>query len=364
MRKIEAKAKVRERIIKITSFASKDNFALGLAIILASFLLMAKGTSTDNQTSILQGLFKNYIEEVSIFTTSAQSSETNHLGLFIGLENQTNYTNNISTLQQTALLAFNSLENDLSGLAGTKSNQITQYTVQEGDTVSFVASDFGVSINTIIWANNLKDVDSIRPGDELFIPPVNGVVHTIKKGDTIASIAKKYGAEEQEIIAFNGLPIDGSIQISHEIIVPDGKMTSPKVTNSNKKTATIKRFAYLPDLGDYFMLPATGRNWGYIHGRNGVDIAASCGVPVFAAASGTAAIVDAVGWNGGFGKYIKIVHPNSTETIYAHNSKLLINQGVGIERGQQIALMGTTGRSTGCHLHFEVHGAKNPLAKY
>lgn len=361
----KAGTKGRGRIAQITSFTSKDSFVLGFVIILASSLLMVKGTSTDDQTPILQGLFKNYIEEVSIFTTRAQSVETNQLGIFVGPENQIHYTNNLSTLQQTALLAFNSLENDLSDIAGTnKNNQITQYTIQEGDTISFIASDFGVSINTIIWANNLKNMDSIRPGDELSIPPINGVIHTIKKGDTIASIAKKYGAQEQNIIAFNGLPIDGSIQVGHEIIVPDGKINTPKTDNSNLKTAAIKRFAYLPDLGDYFMPPASGRNWGYIHGRNGVDIAAACGTLIFAAASGTTATVDAQGWNGGYGKYIKIVHTNGTETIYAHNSKLLINPGMRVERGQQIALMGTTGRSTGCHLHFEVHGAKNPLAKY
>src|SRR3989344_4517140 len=154
---------------------------------------MTKGTSPDNQTPILQGLFKNYIEEVSIFTTRAQSAETNQLGIFIGLENQPNYTDSMSTLQQTALLAFNSLENDLSSITGTKTNQISQYTVP------FIASDFGVSINTIIWANNLKNIDSIRPGDELTIPPINGVIHTVKKGDTLGSIAKKYGAQEQEI---------------------------------------------------------------------------------------------------------------------------------------------------------------------
>ncbi len=362
LRKIEAKG--GGRILKITSLTRKDNFALGFAILLASSLLMIKGTSSDNQTSILEGFFKNYIEEVSIFTSRAQSAETSQFGLFIGLENQSNYTDSISTLQQTALLSFNSLENDLSDIANTKSNQISQYTVQEGDTISFIASDFGVSINTIIWANNLKDIDSIRPGDELTIPPVNGVIHTVKKGDTIASIAAKYGAQEQEIIAFNGLPANGSLQIGHEVIVPDGKINAPRVNTYNSRTAVIKRFAYLPDLGNYFMPPVTGRNWGYIHGRNGVDIATACGTPIFAAANGTAVIVDAAGWNGGFGKYIKIVHNNGTETIYAHSSKLLINPGVEVEKGQQIALIGSTGRSTGCHLHFEVHGAKNPLLKY
>jgi murein DD-endopeptidase MepM/ murein hydrolase activator NlpD len=124
-----------------------------------------------------------------------------------------------------------------------------------------------------------------------------------------------------------------------------------------------KQFSHLPNLGDYFKLPTFGFNWGRIHGRNGVDIANSCGTPIYAAADGAVTVADPEGWNGGFGKYIKISHPNGTETLYAHASKLLVFPGQNISRGDKIMLMGTTGRSTGCHLHFEVHGARNPLAK-
>jgi len=111
------------------------------------------------------------------------------------------------------------------------------------------------------------------------------------------------------------------------------------------------------------LIPTTGRISQGIHGRNGMDMANSCGTPIYASAGGIAAIVDGAGYNGGYGYYIKLIHPNGTETLYAHASKLLISQGQTVQKGQRIALIGTTGRSTGCHLHFEVHGAKNPLAK-
>lgn len=298
-----------------------------------------------------------------ILTSKAQSAELNPLSaLFLGFENQVVYQSSINTVHQTALLAFNSSENDLSGLGDGKNTTITIYTVQEGDTLSFIASDYGVSVNTIIWANKLSNIHSLKPGDELKIPPVDGVIHKVKKGDTIATIAKKYGGNEEKIIEFNVLPKNGSLQIDEELVIPDGKITSTRVAAGQKTLA--KLFAYLPNLGDFFSWPATGRNWGRIHGRNGVDIANACGTPIYAAAIGSAATVDGVGWNGGFGKFIKLVHPNSTETIYAHLSKLLVQGGENIEKGQLIALMGTTGRSSGCHLHFEVHGARNPLAKY
>ncbi|MDP3731345.1 MAG: LysM peptidoglycan-binding domain-containing protein [bacterium] len=349
------------------SLFKKDVFSLFVIILLSATMIANNGsTGYHGEKENIENKIKRYIDVSNIsaiLLNRAQSAEISNESSFIGLGGQGfkgNSTN--STVQQTALLAFNSMENDLSSFSGSdhQSNQVAVYTVQEGDTLSFIASDFGVSVNTIIWANNLNNINSIKPGDELKIPPIDGVIHKVKKGDSIGTIAKKYGAEEEKIIAFNALPKDGSIQIDAEIIIPEGKIATPtgSVASSN-----VKKFSYLPDYGGYFMLPTTGRNWGRIHGRNGVDIANSCGTPIYASAAGIAATADAVGWNGGFGKFIKLVHPNGTETIYAHGSKLLIAGGESVQKGQQIALMGTTGRSTGCHLHFEVHGARNPLAK-
>ena len=162
------------------------------------------------------------------------------------------------------------------------------------------------------------------------------------------------------------MPQSGELQIGDDLIVPDGQIKSTYVatSGSTKTSAGAKPFAYLLDLGNYFMPPAGGYNWSRIHGRNGIDIANSCGTPIYAAAEWLVATSDGSGYNGGFGKFIKIAHPNGTETLYAHATKLLIGAGEYAQRGQIIALMGSTGRSTGCHLHFEVHGARNPLAKY
>jgi LysM repeat protein len=270
--------------------------------------------------------------------------------------------NNISPsiVNQNSLLAYNPVNINYIEDNGFERSQVLKYTVQPGDLLSFIASDYGVSVNSIIWANNLTDADSLRLGQILKIPPVTGVVHIVKSGDTIIKIAEKYGGEEENIISFNSLPKDGQLRVGAEIIVPDGKINTAYTSGS----ATARRFSYLANLGDYFMSPATGYNWGRIHGRNGVDIANSCGTPIYAAAGGNVALSDSVGWNGGFGKVIKLIHPNGTETLYAHASRLLVENGAYVARGQQIALMGSTGRSTGCHLHFEVHGAQNPLAKY
>ena len=344
----------------------KDLFILPLIISLSVLVITNKGSANYHSDGLAENTVEKYIDIdkfSAFFLKKAQSSEANG-PFFVGLDGHGTSDKSMNSIQQTSLLAFNSLENDLSSLREDYSeSQISSYDVQEGDTLSFIASDFGVSVETIIWANNLNNINSIKPGDELKIPPIDGVIHRVKNGDSLKSIAKKYGADEEKIIAFNALPKDGAIQIDAELIVPGGRIIAiPKATRSLTNSA-IKRFAYLPDMGGYFMIPTTGRNWGRIHGRNGVDMANSCGTPIYASADGKIVIADAVGWNGGFGKFIKLVHANNTETIYAHASKLLATVGEVVQKGQRIAVMGTTGRSTGCHLHFEVHGAKNPLAK-
>lgn len=353
----------------IKRLANSDFFHFWGVIILVFTILIFKGTSGEGQPSLFSNFVHQYIEETSASVDISYSLSSTHLANISTLA-ALNSSNLGQGGPETAItpfpindnsfLANNPVSPDYIENSGFKRSQVTEYIVQPGDTLSFIASDFGVSTASIIWSNSLKDVDSLQPGQILKIPPVSGVVHIVKKGDTVAILAKKYGAEEAKIVAFNSLPQNGELQIGDEIIVPDGKIK----TSGLALAPSTPRFGYLPNLGSYFMQPTTGYNWGRIHGRNGVDMANSCGTPIYAAADGNVAIADGVGYNGGFGKFIKLVHPNGTETLYAHASKLLISSGEYAQKGQIIALMGSTGRSTGCHLHFEVHGARNPLAKY
>lgn len=107
------------------------------------------------------------------------------------------------------------------------------YTVAEGDTVSGIASRFGITVNTILWANELDNVDSIRPGDQIFILPVVGFAYVVQSGDTIDSIATKYKSSRDKIIAFNGLPANGELTVGEKITVPDGEKEIPRPTNTD-----------------------------------------------------------------------------------------------------------------------------------
>ncbi|HEY4506779.1 MAG TPA: peptidoglycan DD-metalloendopeptidase family protein [Candidatus Paceibacterota bacterium] len=343
-------------------FFRNDRVAFFVLMILATSVILTRGSSRD-QGGLMGNLINSYVEETaaSVITISSQNqlADINSLATLTNNKNISASISEINTIQDNSIVSRGTILTNIFEEFVDRGSQVSTYTVQEGDTLSFIASDYGVSINTIIWANNLSSPDSINPGMDLKIPPVSGVLHKTKKGDTVSSLAKKYGIKEEEIISFNSLPLAGDLQIDQEIVIPGGTIQTPKAPSST----SVNRFAYLPNLGGYFMQPTTGYNWGRIHGRNGVDIANSCGTSIYAAASGTVVLAMPSGYNGGFGKFIKIVHPNGTETLYAHASNLLVVQGEAVGQGQKIALMGTTGRSTGCHLHFEVHGAKNPLIK-
>lgn len=342
---------------------------------MALAVLVFYGSTNEGQASLFGTWMQSYVEEKALALnvmspklSSSQLADMNSLFAVMGGDGTVSSpipSTDAVTISESAVLAPMPPDNDYINRIAVSRIGVTEYTVQEGDLLSFIASDFGVSQQSIIWANNLKNADAMTVGKILRIPPVTGVIHTTKKGDTATSLAKKYGAEVERIIAYNHLSDDGAINVGEDIIIPDGKMTTTTATASIASvTKAVSSFLHLPDLGDFFKFPTFGFNWGRIHGRNGVDIANSCGTPVYAAADGTVVIADSVGYNGGFGKYIKIAHPNGTETLYGHGSELLVDVGQVVGRGDKIMLMGTTGRSTGCHLHFEVHGARNPLAKY
>jgi LysM repeat protein len=246
------------------------------------------------------------------------------------------------------------------------SDTVSVYEVKQGDTLQEVAKLFNVSVNTIIWANNLTS-RTITKGDTLIILPITGIKHTVKKGDTINSIAKRYRADAQDVAVYNGVDVGATLAVGNTIIVPDGEVEviqSPKTkTKSKTKTTSpiLNTYKYAaPD--DFFVRPVTaGRRTQGIHGHNGIDIGATPGTPVIAAASGRVIVAKLGGYNGGYGNMIIISHDRGIQTVYAHLRTITISQGQTVSQGQQIGEVGNTGRSTGPHLHFEVRGAKNPF---
>ncbi len=248
--------------------------------------------------------------------------------------------------------------NPLSGLVIDRQDIIT-YEVKEGDTLISIANNFGIDVNTIIWANSFNS-SYLKIGQQILILPVSGVIHKVKEGDTLESMAKLYSADAENIKAFNNIQ-SGVLLKDGELIIPGGRMPQAAISHFKKRVASDD----LPNFSGSFIAPTVGWNWGIIHAVNAVDIANKCGMDIWAASEGL--VVEAeVGWNSGYGNYIKIQHPNGAYTVYAHTQENLVEIGDYVEKGQKIALMGNSGKVkgfSGCHLHFEVRGAKNPLAR-
>jgi len=267
---------------------------------------------------------------------------------------------------QTAVGGSAIVQQILSPVAEEQASQrgeIIYYTVQNGDTISSIAKQFGVTSNTILWENNLTAYSLIRPGDKLTILPTSGIKHKIVKGENLAKIAKKYGIDAQSIIEFNKLASADDIRIGETLIIPGGK----------KIIATQPVYSYTAPTKSSTKVVSSGKmSWpngcrrisqyyGWRH--SGVDIACPYGTPIYAANSGRV-IKAQGGWNGGYGNETIIDHGNGTQTLYGHQSVIYVKVGQYVEKGQQIGAEGSTGRSTGPHLHFEVRvgGVRtNPL---
>lgn len=272
----------------------------------------------------------------------------------------------ITIVDDSALMPAEGPSGTIADIEKPKNSMISVYLVREGDTLSGIAKLFGVSSNTILWANDLPRGSALRLGQTLTILPVTGLKYKVKKGDTIAAIAKRYGADATEIASFNGID-DESLAVGADILIPDGEIAAvaaaPVKRASGILAATLNSSKGTPTQIGYYMRPLVGgvRTQG-VHGYNGVDLAAPIGTPILAAAGGDVLIAKETGWNAGYGGYVVIKHANGSQTLYAHQSQVAVLPGQHVEQGQVIGYVGSTGKSTGAHVHFEIrNGIRNPF---
>ncbi len=264
-------------------------------------------------------------------------------------------------VSEGALVSSGPVGEDVIASSRVSTGEISIYTVRAGDTLSHIADMYGVTANTILWANDLTKATGIREGQTLVILPIVGVRHIVKKGDTLSSIAKQYEGNAEEILSYNQLTSADELTTGSTVVIPGGAMhTAPvvKATTPTKTTGGSKSAVG----GSGWTHPAPGavKSQG-LHGYNGVDLAAPIGTTVRASAGGEVIVSKSSGWNGGYGQYIVIKHKNGAQTLYAHLSSNAVGVGEYVSQGQVIGGVGNTGKSTGSHLHFEVRGGTNPF---
>lgn len=243
---------------------------------------------------------------------------------------------------------------------------VITYEVQQGDTLSEIASQFGIGSDTIMNANQgLWNSNYLRVGQSLTFPMVDGIIKKISGTDTIASLAKQYKIEEGEIKKHNN--IEGDKLVAGAYIVLPGAKEVARATYVAQDIGAVSNMKYV-ETGKKLVWPTEGKiSQGYRRGHYAIDISNRSKPAIFSADSGTI-IKASYGWNGGYGNHIIIDHGNGMQTLYAHLENIAVSVGDEVTRGQIIGKMGNTGRvygATGIHLHFEVrigNVKQNPLA--
>lgn len=351
-------------------------FVIILAAINAAYAINAREISPETfgrKTILFQisaGEFIEDFEEVVI--SDIPRPEEKHYEEFAGVSRPITIKEEEITLEQLATIAAGDtavLKPALgTGAAEKTRTEIIEYIVQSGDTASSIAAKFGVSINTVLWENNLGTRTLLRLGQKLRVLPTSGVSHVVVSGQNLSRIAKLYSVDLETILRANNLAGAQDVRAGQKLIVPGGRKIAPPAATT--RTASI-RSRFIPQApaeapGGKFLWPTTARRISQYFGwrHTGVDIAGPTGTPLFAAEEGVIISSKNSGWNGGYGRMVIVDHGGGVHALYGHASNVLVSAGQHVSKGQTIALMGSTGRSTGSHLHFEVriNGRRvNPL---
>lgn len=279
------------------------------------------------------------------------------------------------TLPSGVLLTSTGQEVDAGGFLTVQGEDVSRYrggeiyehTVEGGETLKSIAQKYGLSkVTSITWLNGISEKDPIKPGQKIKILPVDGVYHKVKKGDTLCSIARIYGLIEkgddcgsgaQPIVdyPFNTFTNDDfGLQVGQYLVIPGGEMPLPDDAPVTRVSARLTPNAGAVSASGQFIWPASGRiTQGFSFFHKAFDIANKSGGPILAADSGRIIVA---GWvdNSGYGNRVMIDHGNGYVSLYGHMSVVSVQVGQTVKRGDVLGQMGSTGRSTGTHLHFEI----------
>ncbi|MCF7820100.1 MAG: M23 family metallopeptidase [Candidatus Pacebacteria bacterium] len=247
----------------------------------------------------------------------------------------------------------------------TKRQETTTYTISAGDTVSSIAKKFGISVNTILWENNLSAYSVLKIGDTLRILPESGVSHTVARGESLSYLSNYYDVSVDEILSANNLVNANSLKIGQKLIMPGASRRSNVQTASTAKKVVQNAASGLEVIKELvkpspakadasnMLWPTEGHRITqyYSWKHKGLDIANKTGTPLYASEAGT---VIYAGWSTGYGYNVLLDNGGGMRTRYAHASKLYVSKGDKVDKGETVAAMGSTGWSTGPHIHFEV----------
>ncbi|MBU0667545.1 M23 family metallopeptidase [Patescibacteria group bacterium] len=352
--------------------------------LLTPYFHVNKPESFDSAHSASNKLFKRYTATVALLFVIGSISPMQMTDSAYADEYAEYYTD--TSLFETGILSDDdgyltklnpqTNQGDRSGMSDS-----FLHTVESGESLSMIANSYGLKTDTVLWANGMANANSIRTGQKLIIPPVDGISYEVSKGDTIEKIAKKYSVEADAIKKQNGLLAD-TVAVGDKIYVPGAKplvdptRITPARASTSSRAVAVGTAIPMADsntipAGDRpFIFPTRGSiSQGFHPGHYAIDIADVSKPPIWAAASGKVVKASSGTWGGGYGNHVIIDHGNGLQTLYAHLDYLTVNEGDVVDQGQVIGRMGRTGRvygRTGIHLHFEVikNGVKQVPSNY
>ncbi len=329
--------------------------------ILKGFLKQKKGKEKGKSNFFLFFALFFFTSFAVITTLESSWSESEHReglkenNLFISCnESSTENKNSLVFANNNAVVASSTpyfIETQVLGSVKKERSSIVSYKVEEGDSIESIATMFGISSDTIKWANSIKN-SKINPGDELLILPTTGVLYYVERNDSLGVIAQKHKAKVEDITAFNQIEDEKTIKPGDSLIIPNGQ-PAPVPVIQQSKTVYYTGFSSVTH-GVVTQVPHSRHH-------NAVDIANSCGTPIYAGHSG---VVTKTGSDPALaGNYVWIDH-GTLSALYGHLQVIYVVPGERVVTGQQIGTMGNTGYTigaTGCHLHFETRGGQNPF---
>ncbi|MBQ4496000.1 MAG: M23 family metallopeptidase [Spirochaetaceae bacterium] len=233
----------------------------------------------------------------------------------------------------------------------------TVYRIKPGDMISTLAEDNHITQDTLISVNNIKQSRTIQIGQYIRIPSMAGIVYTTKTAEeTPESIAEKYKVSAAKVAQVNQTELGTVFDSGTTLFVPDAELDwiTRQEINGDLFTRPLRRSYYISSRFSWRVNPFTGRRTFH----NGIDMAAPQGTPIYAALGGT---VVATGWDNVYGKYVTVAHHSGYKTLYGHMSKITTKKGAHVTTSTKLGEVGSTGQSTGPHLHFTVYKNGSPI---
>jgi murein DD-endopeptidase MepM/ murein hydrolase activator NlpD len=221
------------------------------------------------------------------------------------------------------------------------------YQVKKGDTISGIALDFNVTVDTIFSANQIQSAKSIQPGQFLKIPNQSGIIYHAKAGETVEEIAERFSISLDRLVETNEL-LSKEISYSAKLFLPDARLPNAIVREISGELFAWPVRGVITSWYSWRRDPFSGRNSFH----SGIDIGVPMRTPVLAAMEGT---VEDTGYSPIMGKYVVMRHAGGWKTLYAHMDSVAVSYGKYLQRGGRLGLSGNTGYSTGPHVHFTVY---------